>query len=154
MMASAATAATTNRLPNGGDPGTPNNPGNPDNNCDSPTCPPGTPGNPGPGGLSFEVRYKECSDKLLSLPHVTGRDVEAIGEQERIHIAPICDIDSSTLESARLQDVGLGNSAGLLAAIESNGLLMEQLQRHGYHSRDVIGILMGSNAVVLYVHKA
>ncbi|MDR3475241.1 MAG: hypothetical protein P4M09_26615 [Devosia sp.] len=96
----------------------------------------------------------DCSDRLLSLPHVTGRQIEAIDEDQRIHIAPVCDMANRSLTDVKPSEASPGNVAGLLTSIEANPLVMAELRRHGYRSIDVIGILLGSNAAVLYVHKA
>ena|GEM_PF-7062002 len=94
-----------------------------------------------------------CSDKAWDLPKITARQVVAIGEQQRIHLAPVCDPQDRGLVNVPTHDVALGNVAGLRGAIEANPLLMAQLDQHGYRSIDVVGILLGSNAAVLYVHK-
>lgn len=131
----------------------------------APGRPGGTPPSTTPGGhdactgycpsiADQATNYNDCSDKLLTLPHITGRQVEAIDESQRIHIAPVCDLSTSALATARMRDIALGNVTGLRSSIESNPLLMGELRQHGYRSIDVVGILLGSNAAVVYVHKA
>jgi hypothetical protein len=95
-----------------------------------------------------------CHHDLSSLPHLTGRQIEAIGEDQRLHIAPVCDSANHSLTDMKVVPVEHGNVAGLITSIEANPLIMGELKRHGYRSIDVVGILLGSNAAVLYVHKA
>ena len=136
-LVSVADAATTR----------PNNPPGPNTTdlvCVA-TCPP---------RHADSVTQPNCSDKLMRLPHLTARDILAVGEDQRLHVAPICDlIANHSLADARTHDMGAGNVAGLRAAIERNPLLMNELSSHGYDSNDVFGILIGVNAAVLYVHK-
>jgi len=127
-------------------------------NSDHP-CPPGG-GGPGGGsncvvlcGTADVALNKDCGDNLAKLKHVTGRDILAIGEQ-RIHIMPVCDtVNNHSLTQAQLPLQQRGNVDGLRTSIERNPVLMGELSERGYDARDVLGILLGSNAAVLYVHK-
>lgn len=98
------------------------------------------------------VNYKDCSDKLADLPHTTAAQVAGI-RQQRIHIVPLCDYSNSTLTQQDRLYLTRGNVAGLDAAIAANPVLQAQLTAHGFSTKDVLGILLGSNAAVLYVHK-
>lgn len=96
---------------------------------------------------------KDCSDNLAKLKHISGRDILAIDEQ-RIHIMPVCDTaNNHSLTQAQLPFLQRGNVDGLRTSIESNPILMGKLSERGYDANDVLGILLGSNAAVLYVHK-
>jgi len=121
----------------------------------------GDPGHPGGGnpctaicGTAEVKQPKDCSDKLRPLPVISARDILDIGEDQRMHIAAVCDLVANhSLTDATPQEVSRGNVTGLRPAIEGNPLVMAELDEHGYKSGDVIGILIGSNAAVLYVHK-
>jgi hypothetical protein len=94
-----------------------------------------------------------CADRLLDLPKITGRQVLAVGEDQRLHIAPLCDFANHSLTDAQVKSLGQGNVLGLRSYIEANPLIMSELADHGYRSIDLVGLLIGSNAAVLYVHK-
>lgn len=102
--------------------------------------------------VASNTNYKDCSDHLADLPRITGREIDDIGQQ-RVHIAPLCDFSLQALTDQQLHYLQRGNVAGLEADIAGNPVLMAQLTSHGFKPRDVLGILVGSNAAVLYVHK-
>jgi hypothetical protein len=105
------------------------------------------------GGPAVAINLKDCSDNLAKLKHITSRDVLSIGGQ-RIHVMPLCDtVNNHSLTEAQLPFLQRGNVDGLRTSIEGNPVLMGELLEHGYGSKDVLGILVGSNAAVLYVHK-
>ncbi len=98
------------------------------------------------------TNYKGCSDHLADLPRITGRQIDDIAEQ-KVHLAPICDYSNTALTDQQYHFLQRGNVSGLEADIAGNPVLMNQLASHGFQPRDVLGILLGSNAAVLYVHK-
>lgn len=124
----------------------------------------GNPGNPGGGGPAVCVgtcqapvetlASNDCGGRLLNLPRITGRQIAAIGGAQKVRVTPVCETATGAIDTAKKREVDLGNVAGLLGAIEGNHLLVSTLRDRGYRSADVIGILLGPQAAIVYVHKA
>jgi hypothetical protein len=125
-------------------------------------CSPGGPNGGGTGCAAIcgvpEVAknsaIKDCSDHLAALPHITKRDIVEIGMEQRLHLSPVCEnYADQDLTAKQVHYLERGNVAGLELAIEANPLLMQELSDHHYKVGDVLGLLIGDNAAVLYVHK-
>lgn len=98
--------------------------------------------------------YRDCSDHLANLPHLTKRDVMDIGRGQRLHLAPVCELNAGhSLTDQQIRYLQRGNVTGLDSAIAANPFLMNELSQHGYKVHDVLGLLVGNNAAVVYVHK-
>jgi|SRR6185312_12568169 len=98
--------------------------------------------------------YLDCTEDLAHLPRITKGDIAMIGGGQRLHIAPVCQgyADVSLTEKQH-NYLDRGNTPGLETAIAANPAIMAELTSHHYKADDVRGILIGSNAAVLYVHK-
>jgi len=104
--------------------------------------------------IAKDAAYKDCSDHLANLPPLSKRDVFAIGPEQRLHLSPVCEnYADRDLTAKQVNYLERGNVAGLEAAIEANPVLKAELASHHYKVGDVLGLLVGDNAVVLYVHK-
>ena len=122
--------------------------------------PPGGGGGPNcvvlctPNPSISQLDYQTCSDKLGQLKVVTRDEVAAIGPERRVHLSPLCaDPVGRTLTETETRYLDRGNIQGLLTVIAENPVLADTLAQGGYKANDVLGILVGSNAAVLYVHK-
>lgn len=124
----------------------PKNPTTPNNPVCTALCPP-------PALASGDVNYKVCSDKLAQLPKVTIREVRGVDSSDTVHLVPLCDVVNHSLTAEQTAFLSRGNAAGLLTAIGANRTLDTRLVAGGYRANDVLGILLGPNAAVLYVHK-
>ncbi len=102
-------------------------------------------------GLS-EVSNQDCSDKLKQLRRVTASQVRRIDEQDVVHLVPLCDTVGHSLADTQTQYLARGNVSGLIPAIGTNPVLMAKLDTRGYAPNDVIGIALGVDAAILYVH--
>ena len=123
-----------------------NNPGTPGNNNCTALCSP-------PATTASEVNYHACGDKLGQLRRITSRQVGRIDETDVVHLVPLCDSVGHTLTETETQYLARGNVGGLLTTIDRNPVLMAELTDGGYKANDVLGIALGPNAAVLYVHK-
>ena len=94
-----------------------------------------------------------CGDKLGQLRRVTSRQVGRIDETDIVHLVPLCDTVGHTLTETETQYLARGNISGLLTTIGNNPVLMAELTDGGYKANDVLGIALGPNAAILYVHK-
>jgi hypothetical protein len=102
------------------------------------------------GGKSSPV---DCAAPLGHLPDVSEREVRSVDGQDRIKLIPICDRLDASLTQAQ-QNLGLtGNAESLVPAIARNPILTAALGRGRYSPDDVLGIVMGTDTVMLYVHK-
>ena len=99
------------------------------------------------------TNYKACGDKLAQLPKFTIRQVEVIDKTDRVHIVPLCDSVGHSLTKAETTFLARGNVSGLLVPIGKNAQLMAALTASKHVPNDVLGIIIGKNAVILYVHK-
>ena len=108
---------------------------------------------PPPTATPGDVNYKVCGDKLSQLPKITSREVRGIGSSDTVHLVPLCDVVNHSLTAEQTAFLSRGNAAGLLTAIGANRTLDTRLVASGYRANDVLGILLGPNAAVLYVHK-
>lgn len=95
----------------------------------------------------------DCASPLGHLPDVSEREVRSVDRQDRIKLIPICDRMDASLTQAQV-NLGLtGNAETLVPAIARNPVLTAALDRGRYSADDVLGIVMGTDTVMLYVHK-
>jgi hypothetical protein len=94
-----------------------------------------------------------CTEKLTQLRRVTVGDVRRIGSDDVVHLVPLCDSVGKSLTAVETQYLDRGNVMGLLPTIGANPVLMSELDDRGYAANDVLGIALGPNAAILYVHR-
>lgn len=98
-----------------------------------------------------KTAYQVCGDKLAELRPVSAGQVGRVGDPATVHLVPLCDITNHSLSQQEWAYLARGNVSGILPAIAGNPVLMAELGHGGYKANDVIGVLLGSNAAVLYV---
>ena len=128
------------------------------------TLPPRTNGSTVPGGNpntctvlcpipgDAEVSARDCSDKLKDLRRVTASQVRRIDDQDVVHLVPLCDTIGHSLTEGEREYLARGNVSGLIPVIGRNPVLLAELDDRGYAPDDVIGIALGVDAAILYVH--
>ena len=99
-----------------------------------------------------EVSVRDCSDKLKDLRRITASQVRRIDDQDVVHLVPLCDTIGHSLTEGEREYLARGNVSGLIPVIGSNPVLLAELDDRGYAPDDVIGIALGVDAAILYVH--
>jgi hypothetical protein len=111
--------------------------------CDPPLpclvdCAPGT----GiPGNTAGLVR---CDAKIGDLAKVTAKQITSVSGRDAVDVVPVC-VDKNLIE----QQLGVEN---LRSAIAKNDKMDKALGQGGYAADDVVGVIVGRKAAVLYVH--
>jgi len=95
----------------------------------------------------------DCATPLGNLPDVSEREVRSVDGRDRIKLIPICDRLDASLTQAQVNMGLTGNAESLVPAIARNPVLTAALDRGRYSADDVLGIVMGTDTVMLYVHK-
>ena len=95
----------------------------------------------------------DCASPLGHLPNVTEREVRSVDGRDRIKLIPICDRLDASLTQAQQNLAVHGNAETLVPAIADNAVLTSALGHGRYRADDVVGIVMGTDTVMLYVHK-
>ena len=99
-----------------------------------------------------EVSVRDCSDKLKDLRRITASQVRRIDDQDVVHLVPLCDTIGHSLTEGEREYLARGNVSGLIPVIGRNPVLLAELDDRGYAPDDVIGIALGVDAAILYVH--
>jgi len=87
------------------------------------------------------------------LPIVSEREIRSVDRHDRIKLIPICDRLNASLTQVQ-QNLALhGNAESLVPAIAQNTVLTAALGHARYRADDVVGVTMGTDTVMLYVHK-
>ena len=123
--------------------------------CDVP--PP--PGNGGPGDEppppppqeQADAAAAVCNEGLDKLRKVSQTQVEQFANEDAVKIQPVC---HRTPDIRRLAEINPKQAIDLRAVIAANPALNDPLTSEGYHSDDVVGILIGKLGATLYVHKS
>lgn len=124
-------------------------------NCDGPdipevaeegcmkNCQPGKPGGDPeiPGNTAGLVR---CDAKIGDLAKVTAKQITSVNGRDAVDVVPVC-VDKNLIE----QQLGVEN---LRHAIAQNDKMDKALGKGGYGADDVVGVVVGRKAAVLYVH--
>jgi hypothetical protein len=124
-------------------------------NCDGPdipviahedcmkNCLPGKPGGDAeiPGNTAGLVR---CDAKIGDLAKVTAKQIGTVNGRDAVDVVPVC-VDKNLIE----QQLGV---EGLRNAIAQNDKMDQALGQGGYGADDVVGVIVGRKAAVLYVH--
>jgi hypothetical protein len=124
-------------------------------NCDGPdvpeiaeegcmkNCQPGKPGDDPkiPGNVAGLVR---CDAKIGDLAKVTARQIGSVNGRDAVDVVPVC-ADKNLVE----QQLGVES---LRNAIARNDKMDKALGQGGYAADDVVGVIVGRNSAVLYVH--
>lgn len=124
-------------------------------NCDGPdvpeiaeegcmkNCQPGKPGDDPkiPGNVAGLVR---CDAKIGELAKVTARQIGSVNGRDAVDVVPVC-ADKNLVE----QQLGVES---LRNAIARNDKMDKALGQGGYAADDVVGVIVGRNSAVLYVH--
>ena len=100
-----------------------------------------------------KTQLSDCASPLGHLPNVSEREVRSVDEQDRIKLIPICDRMNASLTQAQQNLGATGNAESLVPAIADNAVLTAALGHARYRADDVVGIVMGTDTVMLYVHK-
>jgi len=95
----------------------------------------------------------DCSAQLGHLPDVSEREVRSVDRRDRIKLIPLCDKLDASLTQAQQNLAQHGNAETLVPAIAQNVALTTALGDGRYRADDVVGIVMGTDTVMLYVHK-
>ena len=95
----------------------------------------------------------DCSAQLGHLPDVSEREVRSVDNRDRIKLIPLCDRLDASLTQAQQNLAQHGNAETLVPAIAQNVALTTALGHGRYRADDVVGIVMGTDTVMLYVHK-
>jgi len=118
--------------------------------CVGPTCETPDPCvvdcGPGPGGQipGNKVGLKLCDAQIGDLKKVTAKQVRSIAGRDDVQVVPVC-VEKNLIE----QQQGVEN---LRTAIAQNGNMDAALDSTGYTADDVVGLVVGRKAAVLYVH--
>lgn len=124
-------------------------------NCDGPdvpeiaeegcmkNCQPGKPGDDPkiPGNVAGLVR---CDAQIGDLAKVTAKQIGSVSGRDSVQVVPVC-ADKNLIE----QQLGVDSLRG---AIAQNGKMDKALGQGGYAADDVVGVIVGRNSAVLYVH--
>jgi hypothetical protein len=102
------------------------------------------------GGKSAQT---DCAFPLGHLPDVSEREVRSVDGRDRIKLIPICDRLNASLTQEQRNLAEHGNAETLVPAIAENVVLTAALGHARYRADDVVGIVMGTDTVMLYVHK-
>ena len=100
-----------------------------------------------------KVALSDCASPLGHLPNVTEREVRSVDGRDRVKLIPICDRLDASLTQAQQNLAVHGNAETLVPAIAENVVLTSALGHGRYRADDVVGIVMGTDTVMLYVHK-
>jgi hypothetical protein len=103
-------------------------------------CGPG-PGNGIPGN---HAGLKLCDAQIGDLKKVTAKQVKGISGRDDVQVVPVC-LEKNLIE----QQQGVEN---LRTAIAQNDNMDAALDETGYVADDVVGLVVGRTAAVLYVH--
>lgn len=101
----------------------------------------GLPGDDIPGN---KVGLKLCDAQIGDLKKVTARQVKSISGRDDVQVVPVC-VEMNLIE----QQKGVEN---LRTAIAQNDNMGAALDDTGYGADDVVGLVVGRTAAVLYVH--
>ncbi|HYP04734.1 MAG TPA: hypothetical protein VER03_00755 [Bryobacteraceae bacterium] len=99
------------------------------------------------------MAHLKCGDKLGQLGNVTPEIVGAIAG-ETVKVVPVCQYSSLVGEQSPDLLHAVGNAGGLHPSIGANPVLDGALDGRGYNEDHVVGLALGDNTVVLYVHKS
>lgn len=105
-------------------------------------CPPG-PFNPGKPGASASTA--SCSAQISHMRRVLPQQIEALGEDDRITVTPICEDEDPGILRAD------GNAGVLRAPIGRNPVLVAELAEDDYTNEDVVAVRMTPHGAILYV---
>ncbi len=87
-----------------------------------------------------------CGEQLGHLKRVFPAEVLGVDDEYRVWVTEFC----PTSELMRSE----GNAAYLRTSIAQNDVLLEMLERKGYHYDDVFAVkMMGDDTISLYVHR-
>jgi hypothetical protein len=115
------------------------------------------PATPAPGRRAItcggKAQLTDCEAPLGHLPNISEREVRSVDRHDRIKLIPICDRLNASLTQVQQNLAGHGNAESLLPAIAQNTVLTAALGHARYRADDVVGIAMGTDTVMLYVHK-
>jgi hypothetical protein len=100
-----------------------------------------------------QAQLSDCTSPLGQLPKVSEREVRSVDRHDRIKLIPICDRLNASLTQVQHNLAETGNANTLVPAIADNAVLTAALGHARYSADDVVGIVMGTNSVMLYVHK-
>ena len=106
-----------------------------------------------PATCGGKAQLSDCTSPLGQLPKVSEREVRSVDRHDRIKLIQICDRLNASLTQVQHNLAETGNANTLVPAIADNAVLTAALGHARYSADDVVGIVMGTNSVMLYVHK-
>lgn len=120
----------------------------PGTNCELIDCGPPLPCEincaPGVGIPGNTAGLKRCDAKIGDLAKVTAKQITSVNGRDAVEVVPVC-VDKNLIE----QQLGVEN---LRNAIAKNDKMDAALGQGGYAADDVVGVVVGRKAAVLYVH--
>jgi len=111
--------------------------------------PPTVPGDP----KVVSAQLKVCGDKLQQLRRVSAAEIRSIHQQDEVKVVPVCESAYPSLTENQIKLGDRGNAAGLITAIAGNPVMVAELGDTRHRPDDVIGVAIGDNAAILYVHR-
>ena len=122
--------------------------GGPDPKCKLIDCDPPIPCvvncGPGVGIPGNTAGLVRCDAKIGDLAKVTAKQITSVNGRDAVEVVPVC-VDKNLIE----QQLGVEN---LRNAIAKNDKMDAVLDQGGYAADDVVGVIVGRKAAVLYVH--
>jgi hypothetical protein len=104
--------------------------------------------------VNARAAIQDCDSQLVHLRDVSEREIRSVDGGDRVRLIPICDSMQQSLTSeVHTSLAGHGNAASLIPAIARNRTLQASLSRARYRADDVVGVVMATDTVMLYVHK-
>jgi hypothetical protein len=120
--------------------------------CDRGDVPLDTPPGNNPPGVTIDLSSSpttfQCGNELGYLRRVFADQVEALQDQDRITVVPVCEGDDYAFRND-------GNAGALRGAMSENEIVLAALASSAYRPIDVVAIrLTGENSAILYVHPS
>jgi hypothetical protein len=112
---------------------------------DNPNCIPGAaPCEPNGGNPKYG--YLECAFDVGRLAKVSARQINRVGDEDRVLIVKVCDSKNLMKQQKGVENIRF--------AIRRNDRMDEVLNDHGFDAGDVVGVMISKQDAVLYVYAA